>query len=166
MKVGNSRQPVTELSRVVTATERWSGKSRGATVVVLALLAFAMTNPMAALATRGVWTTVISASCTNVTAGNNGEAQGNLLDKTGKLLLVDGSSAAFGQFCGTSQSVTTSKEPFSSPVIASATNSSGVPICTFGGATVPVPGTATFTSNVGCPFVGSLTLTLSQPVKS
>ena len=140
--------------------------SRVVAVAALAISASAMVTPMAAQASAPVWTTTISASCTNVNAGNNGEAQGNLLGKTGKLLVVDGGSAGFGQFCGTSQSVTTSKEPFSAPVIASATNSSGVPICTFGSATVPVPGTATFSATTGCPFVGSLTLTIGQPVKS
>lgn len=138
-----------------------------AVAAALAISAFAMvTTPMAAQASPPVWTTTISASCTNVTLGNNGEAQGNLLGKTGKLLIVDGVSAGFGQFCGTSQSVTTSKEPFSAPVIASATNSSGVPICTFGSATIPVPGTATFSATADCPYVGSLTITIGQPVKS
>ena len=140
--------------------------SRALAVAALAILAFAMATPMAAHASPPVWTTTISASCTNVTAGSNGEAQGNLLGKTGKLLIVGGVSAGFGQFCGTSQSVTTSKEPFSATIQASATTSNGVPVCIFGSAAIPVPGTATFSATTGCPFVGSLTLTIGQPARS
>jgi hypothetical protein len=148
-----------------------SGGSRAVIVATLAMLLVPMIGPAPASATRPVWHTTITASCSGVSPGFVGNPDGNLRDGKDKVLELNGIKGFvfWGVPCPSdgsfSTSFTTFKQPTNAVVSLDVFTTTGALVCTLGQVLPSVPGSATLTSTAGCPQVASLTVTFSQPVK-